>query len=337
MSQVIDLTQQYWNTSATKMTPSGWSTRNAPCCHHRGETADTKKRGGLIITGDVITYNCFNCKFKCKWEPGQELSSNYKKLLRWLGMPFDDVKKLAFDLWLVREGKEEKSSSIKPAAMTFKKDALPKGAQTLDWWAENDPTNKHFVDALNYLMTRDEKLLDLTTYYLTKEPNQAFRSIIIPFYYKNELVGWTARKIDKTNIRYQSSVQPNFLYNMDCIGNREIILVVEGIFDAINLNCIGTLGSKLSRAQIDWLNSLGKTIIVVPDRDKAGMTLVDIAMQNGWGVSIPENSGPHQKWDDNVKDISDAVKQYGRLYTLQTILDSTSYSTLEIELKVAYS
>ena len=33
-----------------KKTPSGWISFNAPCCVHNGETADKKKRGGVMTT-----------------------------------------------------------------------------------------------------------------------------------------------------------------------------------------------------------------------------------------------------------------------------------------------
>ncbi|MEN6551948.1 MAG: hypothetical protein ABFC34_03580, partial [Methanobacterium sp.] len=53
-----------------KMTPTGWESFNAVCCHHRGENRDTRKRGGVIFKGDGFTYHCFNCHFKAGWTPG---------------------------------------------------------------------------------------------------------------------------------------------------------------------------------------------------------------------------------------------------------------------------
>ena len=35
-----------------KKTPSGWISFNAPCCVHNGETADKKKRGGIMASAD---------------------------------------------------------------------------------------------------------------------------------------------------------------------------------------------------------------------------------------------------------------------------------------------
>jgi hypothetical protein len=35
-----------------KKTPSGWTSFNAPCCVHNGESQDKKKRGGIMTTAD---------------------------------------------------------------------------------------------------------------------------------------------------------------------------------------------------------------------------------------------------------------------------------------------
>jgi hypothetical protein len=58
---------------------------------------------------------------------------------------------------------------------------------------------------------------------------------------------------------------------------------------------------------------LGREVIVVPDKDRPGAKLVRAAIKNGWSASLPP-------WEDDVKDVADAVKRYGRLYTLTTIL-----------------
>jgi hypothetical protein len=65
---------------------------------------------------------------------------------------------------------------------------------------------------------------------------------------------------------------------------------------------------------------------VVPDQDPAGMELVDRAVELGWPVSMPA-------WPDSVKDVNDAVKLYGRLGTLLTIIDARETSRIKIELR----
>ena len=65
---------------------------------------------------------------------------------------------------------------------------------------------------------------------------------------------------------------------------------------------------------------------MVPDQDKTGIELVDRAVELGWAVSIPD-------WPDQVKDVNDAVKLWGKLPTLLTILQSRETSRIKIELR----
>jgi len=39
------------------------------------------------------------------------------------------------------------------------------------------------------------------------------------------------------------------------------------------------------------------------------------------------------EWQDDVGDVADAVSHYGRLFTLQSILNTTETSKLKIDLK----
>ena len=48
------------------------------------------------------------------------------------------------------------------------------------------------------------------------------------------------------------------------------------------------------------------------------------AVDNGWSASLPP-------WGDDVKDVADAVKKYGRLYVLATILHYRTDNKLKIQ------
>jgi hypothetical protein len=64
----------------------------------------------------------------------------------------------------------------------------------------------------------------------------------------------------------------------------------------------------------------------VPDHDRAGGSLIDAALEYGWSVSFPE-------WENDVKDVNDAVVRYGKLFTLKSIIDAKETSSLKINLK----
>ena len=105
---------------------------------------------------------------------------------------------------------------------------------------------------------------------------------------------------------------------------RKYTVIVEGVLDALSINAVSSLGNKLTQPQIDLINGIGNTVIVCPDRDKAGTNLIDVALENNWMVSFPE-------WEDNIKDTADAVKEYGQVYTLKSIIQSAENNTAKIE------
>ena len=70
---------------------------------------------------------------------------------------------------------------------------------------------------------------------------------------------------------------------------------------------------------------LQREIIVVPDRDKPGAKMIKAALTHGWSVSMPP-------WEDDIKDVADAMKRYGRLYTLTTILYYREHNEIKIQL-----
>ena len=74
------------------------------------------------------------------------------------------------------------------------------------------------------------------------------------------------------------------------------------------------------------MNKLQRDIIVIPDRDKAGSKLVERAIELGWQVSMPE-------WSQDITDISEAVRKYGRLYVLHSIVVAAEESPLKIRLR----
>ena len=80
--------------SKKKTTPSGWTSFNAPCCIHHGETQDTRSRGGVMSNPNgSLSYHCFNCQFKASYVPGRHLTYKFRKLLSWLGATEIEIKR----------------------------------------------------------------------------------------------------------------------------------------------------------------------------------------------------------------------------------------------------
>jgi DNA primase len=103
-------------------------------------------------------------------------------------------------------------------------------------------------------------------------------------------------------------------------------IVVEGIFDALSIGGLAVMHNTISDGQARLIRSLGKQITVVPDQDRAGLELIDRAVELGWAVSIPN-------WPAHIKDINDAVVELGRLGTLLTIMQARETSKIKIEMR----
>lgn len=322
MSILSDTLQMYYTQGQkTKITPSGWMSRNAPCCHHNGTGADTRMRGGLITSDDVVSYSCFNCGYKASWQPGRPVSYKMRKLLEWLGTPDDVINKLALDVMRINEGIEVTQQKILLPEFTTVE--LPEGSIRLKDIKEfTEPV----LAILEYMAARNLDLDD-TDYYWSAKLGYRDR-LIIPFYYEGRIVGWTSRTIiaDK-NPKYLTESQPGFVYGLsDQTHNKAFALLVEGQIDAIHIEGCALGGSEISDQQALMLNRLAKDIYVVPDRDWNGKKLTEDAIDRSWGVSLPD-------WSQDVKDVGDAVAKYGRLYTLYSIVLAAETSPLKIRLR----
>ena len=305
-----------------KTTPSGWISFNAPCCHHNGNSADTRGRGGLIANPDGgVSYHCFNCGFKTSWQPGRNVSKGLRRLLQWMGAPDDTINKVALEVMRENEGVEAKTRLVQ--LPTFNTVPLPEDAVKI---IDITDFNKYSMAVLEYMAQRNLNVDD-TDYYWS--PSLGYRDrLIIPFYYEGRIVGWTGRTVlDDKKPKYLTEVQPGFVYGLDeQTANKVFCIVCEGQLDAIHVEGCALGGSEISDQQAMLLNRLGKQIIVVPDRDKAGSKLVERAIELGWSVSMPE-------WAVDINDIGDAVKSYGRLYALHIIATSAEESPLKIRLR----
>ena len=328
MSVVIDIVLTYLPPKR-KTTPSGWTSFNAPCCHHNGQSQDKRGRGGVIQNDGGISYHCFNCGFKASWQPGRPFSNKLRKLMQWLGAPDDAINKVALDVMRENEGVEAQEHKI--LLPTFDTVSLPESARKLQDWAdycalEPGGIDKNLIKIFEYMKDRD-LYLDDTNYYWT--PELAYRDrLIIPFYYEGRIVGWTARTIQEDKKpKYLTESQPGFVYGIDDQrANKVFCVLVEGQIDAIHIEGCALGGSEINEQQALLLNKLGKDIIVVPDRDKAGKKLVEQAIDYGWSVSMPE-------WQEGINDVGDCVRNHGRVYTLYSIVSAAEESALKIRLR----
>jgi DNA primase len=306
-----------------KTTPSGWTSFNAPCCVHNGESADTRGRGGLTANPDgSVSFHCFNCNFKASYQPGRHLTFKFRKLLKWLGADDTDIKRLVIEAIRVRElvAPEEVKAETEDEKIEFKVRELPEDA-------ENLVALDYVHPALEYCVARKIDL-DKYAFYATRQAQyNLHKRIIIPFVWQGRTIGYTARAIeDNVKPKYHSNYEPNFVFNINNqLADSKFVIVCEGPFDAMSIDGVAVLNNECNETQADIIESLGREVIVVADKDRAGARMINNAIEYGWSVSFPV-------WLETCKDVNEAVAKYGKLFVLKTILDSKQTSKLKIEL-----
>lgn len=320
---VIDAELQNFLPPKRKQTPSGWISFNAVCCHHNGEKPDTRKRGGVLMAPDTgFQYHCFNCGFKAGWSKGKLLSKNTRKLFAWLGMPETLIGELAIDA--LRE-QESLPTVKKTINMDLQERPLPEDSKTFTELANEGCTDPDFINAVSYVLDRGFKL-DWYNWMWTPAPGYKDR-VLVPFYHEKKIVGYTGRKVRDGKPKYLTDGQGTYVFNIDAqTPDRAFVIVCEGQFDAIAVGGVAIMTNEPNEAQVARINQLHREVVVVPDRDKPGAKMLKVALEQGWSMSLPD-------WGDDIKDISDAVKQYGRLYTLLKIVENKTSNKIKIELE----
>jgi hypothetical protein len=323
MSLIADTLLQYIP-GKRKTTPSGWISFNAVCC------SDDRGRGGFIVNGgDAVSYHCFNCGFKCSWQPGRHISQKMNKFMRDLNIPDDAIAQLRLEALRLDDNNTAEIRSIIPK---FDVRALPIDARSFDSWktflslTEDDyVVPKALTDVVNYV---DKRKIDPFAYPFYHTNKVGFNNrIIIPFLYKGDIVGWTARAINDAKPKYLSEQQPGYVFNLDNQqDDREFVIVSEGPFDALSIDGCALLGAEIKDSQNWLLKQLGKEIVLVPDRDHEGPRTVEQAIEYGWSVSMPD-------WPEGIKDINDAVIKLGKLATLWLIVQTKESNGLKIRLR----
>jgi hypothetical protein len=197
--------------------------------------------------------------------------------------------------------------------ITFEERELPAGAEFVE-------PDSEYAD---YLQKRCVPM----DFPFMKDPLVTRPSIVIPFTYCDQVVGWTKRFLDDRNPRYLTDAQPGYVFNVDSIKDSWTqVIVTEGIFDALSIGGVAVMHNDINDAQARLIRNLGREITVVPDQDRTGLDLIDRALELGWAVSIPD-------WGNNCKDVNDAVIKHGRLAVLITIMQARETSRIKIELR----
>jgi len=318
------------NLGPTKSAPKNFLKRNCMLCHTQGHGKDTRNRFGIQFQPTSILMNCFNCGFKAAYTEGKELSKSFKFFLKQINVDDKFIDRIEFEIFKqknqlqsTREGDESSNSidKVKSLVQKWKPMDLPKDSLPIEQWLDLGLDDPNFLKVVNYAL--DRRIYKLDQFYWSPETfNNINQRLIIPYFYKNRIVGFTSRLCYDTDgkkiPKYFQQCSTDFVYNLDHQQDwaRKYVIVTEGVLDAWVTDGVGTLG-EIGQAKIDIINRLQKQVIVCPDRDKKGHDLVEAAIANHWAVSFP-------KWEMGIKDASAASVKYGRLLTIHSIVSSAT-------------
>lgn len=323
MLAVVDIFRSLLPSKA-KSSPSGWTSFNAPCCHHRGHSQDKRKRAGVRFDNGIV-YNCFNCKYTTGWQPGSPFNEKMKSLCRWLGASEDIIKELVFES--LKTESPDYTATVYQPKIDFTEKPLPEAAMSIKDWINSEffpDVAENIEQVVNYIYDRNLDPMSDNFYW---SPAGGYENrVILPFRYQGKIVGNTARKVIEGKPKYLSDQHPHFLYNLDAqIPERKYLFVVEGPFDALSVDGVAVLTNTISDLQSMLINKEQKEVIIIPDQDKAGLEMIESALQFGYAVAFPN-------WENDIKDCAEAVKRYGRLFVIVDAIKTATDNKIKIEM-----
>ena len=304
-----------------KQTSSGWHSFNAVCCGHRGHRIDTRHRGGIKFEGsNNWIMHCFNCSYSCSFTLGRTINNKTKQFLIWCGIDPDQVQRWSLESLQHKDLLDFTKTVKQRDPIKFKNKELPDG-ELLDI---DNPSHLKFIE---YLEKRNVKYDSYPFLITPQDEGRNSNRIVVPYTFKNKIVGHTSRYLDNRTPKYINDQQPGYVFNMDVQkSDWQVCIVTEGIFDALSIDGVALMHDDISSEQSQILSTLNRRIIVVPDRDKTGLKIIDRALELGYSVSLPN-------WHTDVKDTNDAVVRYGKLPTLLSILQAATNSKIKLELQ----
>ncbi len=307
-----------------KPSPQGWLSFNAVCCQHNGNSQDKRGRGGIKVTEQGWSYHCFNCSYTASFTLGRTLSFKARRLLGWMGVPDNEIEMLNLEslrhrnIHGILEDRQRVFNTL--SAIEFEEfDDFPPYSEVV---------TPEFPLYWEYIRKRGvPEDFPIMTAIKNDGIHWVRPFVLVPFTYDNKVVGWTARFLDNKIPKYINHSQPGYVFGTDLQhADWNHVIVTEGIFDALSISGLALMHNTISDAQARLIRSLGKEVIVVPDQDLPGMELVDRAVELGYSVSMPD-------WPGHIKDVNDAVIEYGRLGALLTIMQARETSKIKIELR----
>lgn len=308
------------NVMLGKPTKQGFHNLRCPICH------DYKERLGIKFEGGDVGANCFNCGFKARFENGDRfLSERMRQLLKALQIDDGDLDRFEGKNFFDLKNNPRPPENISVESLSKKKfgtpeQKLPEGSHRL-----LESPLPFALDAAEYLDKR--KILETNYPFYVSE--KLDRRIIIPFYRNNKIIFWQARAIDSNvNPRYKgcSALKDAVFFNYDALyrNYRMPLFVCEGLFDALCIDGLSTIGSTINETKIEILKGCRRRLIFVLDPDANGAKYGKVALDNGWQVTFAPK-----------EDVNTSIQHYGRLYTIHQLMLNAQSDSLQTRTNIA--
>lgn len=352
-----------------KSTPSGWISFNAPCCSHYGHNQDLRGRGGFrnTLTGGFV-FNCFNCGFKTRWEPGRMFSPKTKMFLNYLGMPQETISKLSIacikllDVDIKKTSQVAQQNDLQKSTTKLKtlilsklneyNDQVPESidlnqylsvydlpnqSKPISYWLKHPPDSRTekiaFNNVYNYILTRNSNLIDWWGFYWS--PEQQFKDrIIIPICNNKNTryYGYTSRIV---TANYNKEKTSKYLTSCQpgLLFNFDVIYHP---FRKYLLVCEGVFDA-ISVAGVGVMKQTlsDQQIAAIKESNKIVIVMPDRDKNGKHLVEQAIDNGffvSFPNWDAGLKDAADAVTEYGQLVAVKQIFESVETSPLKIQL-----
>jgi hypothetical protein len=275
---------------------------------------DYKPRGGFLFSENQIGSSCFNCtEANSVYEEfSGKLPFKFRRILNGLGFDDSDIDAVIGSHFFNKsaEASEITLESLQKINTVAPPTKLPDGTFQIG----HDGFVEQQVPLVEYLI---ERKIDLDRYKFFFSVEDRFKNrVIIPYYRQGKLIYWQARDITgKAKDRYLNAPvsRDAVMFNIDLLNHLSSlpIFVTEGVFDAIPVNGICILSSKLSDAKRQLLSTTRRRLIFVIDKDANGFKLGTEALERGWDITFAPVG---------TDDINHSIQRFGISWTVHQLM-----------------
>ena len=289
---------------------------------------DYKVRAGFKFDGTTIGYNCWNCGTTARYEEfSGAMSKNMRRVLNAFG--FEDTEISAVVNTAFFKPKEE-TETISLSSITKVNTSTPTIELPPKSYKLGSPNFTEYQSKLlDYLISRKIDVLKYPFYFSLKE--RFVDRVIIPFYRNGNLIYWQARSIhDDEKKRYDNAhvAKEAVIFNFDQLNaySNAPLFVTEGVFDAMIVDGISILGSKLNDAKTELLSKTHRRLIFVIDKDKNGKQLAEDVISKGWEITFAA---------EGATDINKSAQRFGKIWTIQQLFRNIPKTPSETQLAIS--